>query len=276
MFLSTGFSISRTLLITAVFLFLFVAPAFSHAKTHETIVENTVPEALAAFVAEKTAQNYHQTSALASNDVYYNLDGSIAAYVFSYWLDNKKKPLTISAVKVDEVKQNKALFTSLTPQNSSLEERESALSLLRHAENTLRLRDETVTVIISASFQSEPVLDRFFGIPHHLYKQPLYFGSSVASAALLKRQVFMLSVNELYFFTPSVSAKTNVSKTITPNINSASSIHSVNTGLAADVSALQLRSSGQNMQSAVTDDASAIHSHWEMYKAIFNRKGAAK
>ena len=276
MFLSTGFSISRAKCITAALLFLFIAPAFSYAKTHEIIVENTVPEALASFVADKTAQNYHQTTALASNDLYYNLDGSVAAYVFSYWLDNKKKPLAISAAKVDEVKQNKTLFTALTPQNSSLEERESALSLLRQAENELRLRDETVTVIISASFQSEPVLDRFFGIPHHLYKQPLYFGSSVASAALLKRQVLMLSVNELYFFTPSVSAKTNANKTVTPSINSASSIHSVNTGLAADVSALQLRSSGQQMQSAVTDDASAIHSHWEMYKAIFNRKGAAK
>ena len=276
MFLSTGFSISRAKRITTAFLFLFIAPAFSYAKTHEIIVENTVPEALASFVADKTAQNYHQTTALASNDVYYDLDGSIAAYVFSYWLDNKEKPLTISAVKIDEVKQNKAQFISLTPQNSSLEERESALSLLRQAENALRIRDETVTVIISASFQSEPVLDRFFGIPHHLYKQPLYFGSSVASAALLKRQVFMLSVNELYFFTPSVSANTNANKTVTPSISSASSIHSVNTGLAADVSALQLRSSGQQMQSAVTDDASAIHSHWEMYKAIFNRKGAAK
>ena len=46
MFLSTGFSISRASLITAVLLFLFIAPAFSHAKTHETIVENTVSEAL--------------------------------------------------------------------------------------------------------------------------------------------------------------------------------------------------------------------------------------
>ena len=276
MFLSTGFPISRAKRITAALLFLFIAPAFSYAKTHEIIVENTVPEALASFVADKTAQNYHQTTALASNDLYYNLDGSIAAYVFSYWLDNKKKPLIISAVKVDEVKQSKALFTSLSPQNSSLEERESALSLLRQAENALRRRDKTVTVIISASFQSEPVLDRFFGIPHHLYKQPLYYGSSVASAALLKRQVLMLSVNELYFFTPSVSAKTNVNKTITPSINNASSIHSVNTGLAADVSALQLRYSSRYAQSAVTDDASAIHSNWKMYKAIFDKKVAAK
>jgi len=73
MFLSTGFSISRALLITAVFLFLFVAPAFSHAKTHEIIVENTVPEAL-------------------------------AAYVFSYWLDETQAKQRMAILRQDDTR----------------------------------------------------------------------------------------------------------------------------------------------------------------------------
>ncbi len=169
MFISSGFLARRVYFFFISILAGLLFSTAAHTKTQPIINNNAdVSEELASFVARKTAWNYHSTTAQAARDIYYNLDGSIAAYVYSYWLDNKQKPLAIPALKVAELKQNKALLATLSPANSTLEEREAALAALRQTESELRHRDEAVTVVVSASLASPPILDRFFGIPHHI------------------------------------------------------------------------------------------------------------
>ena len=276
MFFSIHLLFSRANHIATALLFFFIPNTLSHAKTHEIIAESNVSEALAAFVANKTAWNYHQTSALASNDVYYNLDGSIAAYVYSYWLDNKQKPLAIPALKVAELKQNKALLATLSPANSTLEERETALAVLRQTESELRHRDEAVTVIVSASLASPPILDRFFGIPHHIYKERLYYHSNGVKTVASAKQVLMVSVNELYFFSLPAQPKTHTASTVVQPLDRGTPLLSVNTGLQADVGALQVQANSQQQHSVAAKQATEIHDHWKMYKQIFDSRAAVK
>ena len=277
MFFTSGLEARRVYLLILSILVCLTVPSLAFAKTHAIINSNVeVSEELASFVAGKTAWNYHRTTAQASSDVYYNTDGSIAAYVYSYWLDNVKKPLGISLQTVAELKQDKALLATLSPANSSLEEREAALANLRQTENELRYRDEAVTVIVSASLASPPILDRFFGIPHHIYKEPLYYHSNGVKTAASDKQVLMLSVNELYFFSLPAQPKTRAASSVVQPLNSGTSLLSVNSGLQADVGALQVQANSQQQHSVGAKHATQVHDHWKMYKQIFDNRVIAK
>ena len=85
MFVTSGFAARRVyLLFFSTLACLFFSTA-AYTKTQPIINSNVeVSEELASFVAGKTAWNYHRTTAQASSDVYYNTDGSIAVYLYSY------------------------------------------------------------------------------------------------------------------------------------------------------------------------------------------------
>ena len=277
MFVTSGLAARRVYLLLLSTLVCLTVPALAFAKTQAIINSNVeVSEELASFVAGKTAWNYHRTTAQATRDVYYNIDGSIAAYVYSYWLDNKQKPLAIPALKVAELKQNKALLATLSPANSTLEEREAALANLRQTENELRHRDEAVTVIVSASLASPPILDRFFGIPHHIYKERLYYHSNGVKTVASDKQVLMVSVNELYFFSLPAQPKTQTAASVVQPLDRGTPLLSVNTGLQADVGALQVQANSQQQHSVGAKHATQVHDHWKMYKQIFDNRVTAK
>ena len=85
MFVTTSFAARRVYLLFFSTLVCLTVPALARAKTPVIANSNVeVSEELASFVAGKTAWNYHRTTAQASSDVYYNTDGSIAVYLYSY------------------------------------------------------------------------------------------------------------------------------------------------------------------------------------------------
>ena len=237
---------------------------------------------LARFVADTTAWNYHNTKTLMVKDVYYDLDGAPVAYVFAYSLDGTKKPLTITTEQIENFKQQKvevALHQSVQTQTEA-QEKEEAVAELKALERNLRFRDDLVTIIVSASPGTKPVLDRFFGIPHHVYKEKLYLKSTSSSANKAEYNVVMVSPKELYFaplVTDEVQDKGSaISTGIAKAISNANQLISVNSGDAVSINVIREAIAKEKSNTQGGNGSTDINSQWEMYIGIFDAKGVGK
>ena len=210
-------------------------------------LENSIEQGLARFVADVKAHNYHQTKNLHSSDIYYDMNGEINAYVFTYTLpnnanDKENKPQQSVAIKVapevtpESFLEKKQQLTTFRQQQADPKEIAQIRNELRQLEKQMRQRDRFVTIVISASLEKGPVLDRYFGLPHHVYKQGLIKAQAIKQGRALPSQarVIMVSPQELYFsldeqknvMIKSKSASNNDSKA-----KSSMSLMSINNGL---------------------------------------------
>ena len=90
------------------------------------------------------------------------------------------------------------------------------------------------------------------------------------------KQVLMVSVNELYFFSLPSQPKTQTAANVVQPLDRGTPLLSVNTGLQADVGALPVQANSQQQHSVGAKHATQVHDHWKMYKQIFDNRVTAK
>jgi hypothetical protein len=210
-------------------------------------LESRVEQGLARFVADVKAHNYHQTKKLHSSENYYDMDSEINAYVFTYILPNSannkenksQQSLTVKVapeVTPESFLEKKQKLKTLRQQHADAKEIAQARNELRKLEKQMRQRDRFVTIVISASLEKGPVLDRYFGLPHHVYKQGLIKAQATKRGRALPSQakVIMLSPQELYFSLDeqkNVVSKSKSAENTDNKAKSSMSLMSINNGL---------------------------------------------
>jgi hypothetical protein len=257
--------------------------------------EFVVEEGLAQFVADTKVHRYHKTKKLHSSDTYYDMSGDINAYVYTYLLPNNtsdkdSKPQQGVALKetsavTPEIAtvvtsasfiEKKQQLTTLRQQQTGGKEIAQARNELRQLEKQMRQHDRFVTIVISASLEKGPVLDRYFGLPHHIYKQELIKAKAGTQNFTIANQakVVMVSPQELYFVSNSSITKNNQSKTTKNNIQSgikgsSISVISINDGsVKTKAVPTQVQAQKSQMQTSTIDD-STILKEWQIYRRIY-------
>jgi len=263
---------------------LIVNTMFLLASINVFASEYSVEQGLARFVADVKAHNYHKTKKLHSSDTYYDMNGEINAYVFTYVLpnntrDKEKQPQQAVTVKVtpevapESFLDRKQKLTTLRQQKVEQKEVIQARNELSQLEKQMRQRDRFVTIVISASLEKGPVLDRYFGLPHHIYKQGLIKAQATKQGRALPSQakVIMLSPQELYFGLDEQKSVVSKSKSATSTDNKAKltiSLMSINNGSVKNrVIPQQIRASKVQETSELE-----IPREWKIFRSVYQNR----
>jgi hypothetical protein len=254
--------------------------------------EYNVEQGLARFVADMKVQRYHQTKQLHNSDTYYDMNGEINAYVFTYVLPNNANNKNNQQPKFPEVKvtpavsaegflEKKQKLAMLNQQQADGKEIAQARNELRQLEKQMRQRDRFVTIVISASLENGPVLDRYFGLPHHIYKQEIINAKAQQQNFAMAKQakVIMVSPQELYFASDASVTNNNQNKATKSTIQSGTkgssiSVISINDGNLKTKTIpdqAQVQAQKSQMQTSTIDD-STIPKEWKIYRRFYQNR----
>lgn len=202
--------------------FFLIVMTFGSSSVSGDEIDIHVPEDVARFAADSTANNYHQTKSLYKQSVYYGLNDELAAYVYTYTLNASKKSKQIvsdkATVKVDaqdfiNTKEQLTILRKQPPkphlgQKISQDELQLVEQKLRNLQKQMRQRDNYVTIVVSAKYTDAPILDRYFGLPHHEYKQGIMALRAQKQGKVLSKSLKVIFVNpqELYYAADDISA----------------------------------------------------------------------
>lgn len=244
--------------------------------------EFNVEQGFARFVADVKAHNHHQTKKLHSSDIYYDVNDEINAYVYTYLLPNntenkpqktgglKETPEVALGVTPESFLEKKQKLTALRQQQVSPKEIAQARNELRKLEKQMRQRDRFVTIVISASLEKGPVLDRYFGLPHHIYKQGLIKAQATKQGRALPSQakVIMVSPQELYFSLDEQQNVASKSKSVANTDSkgkSSISLMSINNG------SVKSKAIPQQVKVSTTQSISEreILREWKIFRNVF-------
>jgi hypothetical protein len=187
---------------------------------------------LAKFVADSTARQFHNTNLLSHASHYFDLDGNINAYVFTYFLksDVERAQSAVERMNIAqhliETKQQIAAFTITDAEQAK--ENQALQAQLREDERLLKQRDKYDTIVVSADTSEQPVLDRYLGLPRHEFKAELTKLRATEQGQQFDTQadVVFLGPIELYYSTAkSVAGKSTNAKTQNNVVATATSLN---------------------------------------------------
>ena len=229
----------------------------------ETTDPNFVNQSLARFVADALISNDHKTKSLHYQSVYHNLSEAIEAYVFTYELPGIESLAPIETVNPEEFLEKKERLVELRKSPSSRNEIVDATNELWELEKRLRQRNRYVTIIISATTKKKTVLDRYFGLPHHVYKRGITTLRMARDGRTFARdsKVYFLGPQEIYFSQAASQAYT--SKSLRASLPSKSLV-SIKRGESVEKQLPLIK------QHRVSSSKSKEHKQWDLYRRAYS------
>jgi hypothetical protein len=249
---------------------------------------------LAQFVADSTAWQFHNTKLLSHSSHYFDLDGNINAYIFTYFLKNDVEQGQSAVERMDiaehliATKQQLAAFTITDADRAK--EYQALQTQLRDDERLLKQRDKYVTIVVSADTSEQPVLDRYFGLPRHEFKAELTKLRATAQGQQFDTQadVVFLGPFELYYSTAkSVAGKSTNAKVQNNVVATATSLITVNDASSADVAELRTKSAEKKAAKLATKQSlsstagnskavATLNPEWASMISVYTLQGGVK